>query len=157
MVTLHPQLPPLPLEGTARHPRLAAWALPAAGSPSTPHPRPRREASPPVLPRPSELQPRQPSPSPHGASKLQLGEHPVPGNLLGPRPGRESRVGTGEDPASVALSAQVPGPGLPPPRMRSAWRAEPLRSTGRRAPSPARLSPAFPSPSLTPRSSPHCR
>lgn len=28
---------------------------------------------------------------------------------------------------------------------------------GRRAPSPARLSPAFLSPSLTPRSSPHCR
>ena len=53
---------------------------------------------------------------------------------------------TQADSASTALGAQVPWPGLPPPGLRCARRAEPGRSSCRRAPSPARLSPLLPEP-----------
>lgn len=87
------------------------------------------------------------SPEPLGALELQLGTWELA------RPPASTQA----DSASTAPGAQVPGPGLPPPGLRCARRASRAAPPAAEPPPRPDSLPAFPSPSLTPRSSPHCR
>lgn len=143
MVPPQPQRPP-----PARRKRLAIRARPpalrAAGSVdrhTAPHPgrgpaHPASEARGPA--------PRQPAPRPVGAPNSSSG--------------RARRLGTRWAPAQAGVGA-APAPRCRVPGRRAALcavgPARPLRPP--QSPSPARLAPRRPSPSLTPPSSPHCR
>lgn len=121
MVTLQPQLPPLPLGEMAR-----IRDLPPELSSALQDGRPL--ASPPVLPRPwGPASGRLSNPYPLGARELQLGHTQSLRTCSAPRPDGSSGQAPGPAQRSAAHSAPEPGPRHPPPGLRCAGARRPRR------------------------------
>lgn len=159
MVPRQPQLPPLPLGSTHSSP--SATRRPGSRRcRAAPHAAPQTG---PVASRP----PPQGPPSrrraallvPFGAPELQLGAHPMPANLLGPRPSALYSALSGAGTARFrARLPSAPRCLVPDTRRQDRTARELGRAPPRaQSPLPARPAPRLPEPQLTPPSSPHCR